>query len=479
VALVGRVAACGSVLRASGIDGHSILQPYKIPTELLVLKYYATSIDRSTKLSTNEVNVIQDAVTEEKEARIGFGPCRYCGAPLRKTFVDLGMSPLCETYIERDRLNHMEPFYPLHAYLCEECFLVQLDEYVAPEDIYRDYPYFSSYSDSWVEHARQYTEAVIRRFGLGANTRVVEIASNDGYLLQHFVTRGIPVLGIEPAANVAKVAIGKGIDTMVGFFGSKTARAIVEEYGHADLLLGNNVLAHVPDLNDFVSGMKTVLAPNGVITMEFPHLYRLMESNQFDTIYHEHFSYFSFVTVEQVFATHGITLFDVEEIGTHGGSLRIYGQHSEYQGRPLADRVERLRLQEIAEGFETLEKYAEFEESVKETKRQLLEFLISARRAGKIIVGYGACGKGNTLLNYCGIRQDFLDFTVDRSPHKQGKYTPGTRIPIYHPDRIKEVRPDYVLILPWNLKEEIMKSIGFIRDWGGQFVVPIPEVTVC
>jgi SAM-dependent methyltransferase len=393
--------------------------------------------------------------------------CRFCGAALRHTFVDLGMSPLCQTHITHEQLNHMEPFYPLHAYVCHQCFLVQLDEFVAPGDIFSEYAYFSSYSDSWVEHARKYVDAMTQRFRLGPASRAIEIASNDGYLLQHFVSRGIPVLGVEPAANVAKVAVEKGIPTTVRFFGQETAREIAAEYGKADLLLGNNVLAHVPKINDFVAGMKLLLKPDGVITMEFPHLYRLMDQNQFDTIYHEHFSYLSFMTVEKVFAAHGLTLFDVEELGTHGGSLRIYGRHVENSALPVTARANELRQHEINEGFARLETYSSFTEKVKETKRGLLEFLIKAKRAGKKIAGYGAPGKGNTLLNYCGIRQDFVEYTVDRSPYKQGKFTPGTHIPIYSPDRIRETKPDYVLILPWNLKEEISQQIAYIREWGG------------
>jgi len=404
--------------------------------------------------------------------------CRFCRAALRYTFVDLGMSPLCQTHITREQLNHMEPFYPLHAYVCDKCFLVQLEEYVSPNDIFGEYAYFSSYSDSWVAHARKYAEMMIDRFKYGASSKVMEIASNDGYLLQHFVQRKIPVLGIEPAANVAKVAIEKGIPTTVQFFGKMTAGAIAKEHGQADLLLGNNVLAHVPGLNDFVAGMKVLLKPRGVITMEFPHLLRLMESNQFDTIYHEHFSYLSFFTVEKIFAAHGITLFDVDELETHGGSLRIYGRHAEDDSKTVTARVTELREREIRKGFTRLESYFTFTEQVKETKRKLLEFLIAAKRAGKSIAGYGAPGKGNTLLNYCGIRQDFIDYTVDRNPYKQGKYTPGTHIPICHPDKIKETKPDYLFILPWNLKHEVMEQNAFIREWGGQFVVPIPEVKV-
>lgn len=404
--------------------------------------------------------------------------CRFCNSNLTHTFVDLGMSPLCQTHIEEHQLNHMEPFYPLHAYVCNECFLVQLDEYVTPQDIFSEYAYFSSYADSWVQHAKRYTDLVVERFSLDVDSFVVEIASNDGYLLQHFVDKNIPVLGVEPAANVAEVAREKGIRTTVQFFGTDTARKLSAEYGKANLLLGNNVLAHVPNVNDFVAGMKVMLAPDGVITMEFPHLLRLMENNQFDTIYHEHFSYFSFSTVEKVFAAHGLTLFDVEEIKTHGGSLRIYGRHAEDAGKSVTERVTELRQREKNLGFTDLKIYADFEETVKETKRRILEFLIQAKRDGHTVVGYGAPGKGNTLLNYCGIRQDFIDYTVDRSPYKQGKYTPGTRIPICHPDKIRETKPDYIFILPWNLKEEIMGQLAFVREWGGKFVVPIPEVEV-
>lgn len=404
--------------------------------------------------------------------------CRFCRADLRTTFVDLGMSPLCQTHITPEQLTEMEPFYPLHAYVCNQCFLVQLQEFVPPENIFTEYAYFSSYSTSWVQHAERYVELVCKRFNLTSASKVVEIASNDGYLLQHFVKRGVPVLGIEPAANVAQAAIAKGVPSISKFFGRKTAAEVAAEYGQPDLLLGNNVLAHVPDLNDFVAGMKRLLAPGGVITMEFPHLYRLMESNQFDTIYHEHFSYFSFLTVSAVFAHHGLTLFDVEEIPTHGGSLRIYGRHTENTSLTVTERAHELRERESTEGFARLDRYQGFGVQVEATKRKLLSFLIDARNRGKRVVGYGAPGKGNTLLNYCGIRTDFLDYTTDANPYKQNKFTPGTRIPIVHPDRIRETRPDYVLILPWNLKEEIAQQAAYIREWGGQFVVPIPEVSV-
>lgn len=404
--------------------------------------------------------------------------CRNCGAPLVRTFVDLGMSPLCESYIREDRLNQPEVFYPLHAYICEQCYLVQLLQYVSPAQIFSEYAYFSSYSDSWNEHARRYCAAMAERFKLGSDSLVIEIASNDGYLLQHFVDRRIPCFGVEPAANVAKVAVGRGIPTAVRFFGDAAARELIHHPGRPNLLIGNNVLAHVPDLNDFIAGMKTLLKPDGVITMEFPHLLRLMQQNQFDTIYHEHFSYFSFFVVEGAFARHGLTLFDVEELSTHGGSLRIYARHSEYTALSVSESVHRLRALELTLGFDQLKTYALFQEKVSETKRKLLDFLIGAKRAGNRIVGYGAPGKGNTLLNYCGIRSDFLDYTVDRSQYKQGQFTPGTHIPILHPDRIFHTRPDYVLILPWNLAEEISQQMSAIREWGGRFVVPIPEVRV-
>jgi len=404
--------------------------------------------------------------------------CRFCGTKLEHTFVDLGMSPLCESYLSADHLNQMEPFYPLHVYVCEKCFLVQLQEYVTPEHIFSDYAYFSSYSDSWLAHASKYTGQMVERFAIGAQSLVVEVASNDGYLLQYFVEKQIPVLGIEPAANVAAVAVQKGVSTLVKFFGTETARELAASSKKADLLLGNNVLAQVPDLNDFVAGMKILLKPAGVITMEFPHLQRLMEQNQFDTIYHEHFSYFSLVTVEKIFAAHGLTLFDVEELHTHGGSLRIYARHAEDSSKPVSAHITELRAREESMGYSRIETYSRFAEQVKETKRKLLEFLIEAKRSGKKIAGYGAPGKGNTLLNYCAIRTDFLDYTVDRNPHKHGRFLPGTHVPIYPPDRIRETRPDYLLILPWNLKDEIIKQNGFIREWGGMFVVPIPEVKV-
>ncbi len=404
--------------------------------------------------------------------------CRFCGSELEHTVVDLGVSPLVQSFLTLEQLNQMEPFYPLRVFVCENCFLVQLREFVAPENIFGDYLYFASYSDTWLAHAKRYTDEMVRRFAIDGNSLVVEIASNDGYLLQYFVEKRVPVLGVEPAANVAAVAVQKGIPSLVKFFSSATARELVAAEKRADLLLGNNVLAHVPDINDFVDGMKILLKPQGLITMEFPHLMRLMEENQFDTIYHEHFSYFSFLTVEKIFAAHGLTLFDVEELPTHGGSLRIFARHTEDNSKPVGARVTELRAREESRGYARLETYARFAEQVNETKRKLLEFLIQAKRDGKKIAAYGAAAKGNTLLNYCAIRTDFLDYTVDRSPHKQGRFLPGSHIPVYSPDQIRKTRPDYLLILPWNLKDEIIQQNAYIRDWGGQFVVPIPEVTI-
>jgi len=403
--------------------------------------------------------------------------CRFCDHPLENTFVNLGMSPLSNAYIKPEQINSAEKFYPLHAYVCKNCLLVQLEEFETPEEIFSDYAYFSSYSETWLDHAKKYTELMTARFSLNHDSQIMEIASNDGYLLQYFQQKGMSVLGIEPAANVAKVAEAKGIPSLVKFFGVSTAEELVKAGKQADLLLGNNVLAHVPNLNDFVAGMKIVLKPAGIITMEFPHLLQLIQQNQFDTIYHEHFSYFSFLTVEKIFAHHGIQLFDVEELPTHGGSLRIYGQHD--GGKQLiSDRLSRLKEQEILAGLDQLATYRGFAEQVKATKRNLLEFLINAKKQGKIIVGYGAPAKGNTLLNYCGVRTDFIDYTVDRSPHKQGSFLPGTHIPIYHPDQVKETQPDYLLILPWNIKSEIIEQMAYIREWGGKFLVPIPQVEV-
>ncbi len=404
--------------------------------------------------------------------------CRFCGARLETTFVDLGMSPLCESYLNAEQLNQMEPFYPLHVYVCERCYLVQLQEYVSAERIFTEYAYFSSYADTWLQHAKKYVDLMVERFQLDHSSQVVEVASNDGYLLQYFVPKGIPVLGIEPARNVAKVAIDRGIPTLMEFFGSDCARRLASEGRSADLIIGNNVLAQVPAINDFVEGLKLLLKPRGTITVEFPHLMCLVEGNQFDTIYHEHFSYFSLMTVENIFDAHGLSIFDVEELQTHGGSLRIYARHAADDSKPASTRLTELRNRELQAGLKEMAYYAAFAEKVKGTKRKLLDFLIQAKQDGKSIAGYGAPGKGNTLLNYCGIRTDFLDYTVDRNPYKQGKFLPGTHIPIHHPDRILETRPDYVLILPWNIKDEILMQLAFIRQWGGKFVLPIPEVRV-
>jgi SAM-dependent methyltransferase len=405
--------------------------------------------------------------------------CRFCGTALQHTFVDLGMSPLCESYLRPEQLNEMEPFYPLHVFVCEKCFLVQLEEFVSPDHIFTEYAYFSSYAESWLDHSRKYVDQMVDRFALGQQSLVTEIASNDGYLLQYFVKKQIPVLGIEPAANVAKVAVEKGVPTLVKFFGAQLASELAANGRQADLLVGNNVLAQVPDLRDFVAGIKSLLKPRGTLTLEFPHLLQLMEGNQFDTIYHEHFSYFSFLAAEKIFEAHGLTLYDVEELFTHGGSLRIYGRHSEDSTNRVTPRVASLKSKEMDYGLARLDTYRAFGEKVKKTKRELLQCLIRAKGAGKSIVGYGAPGKGNTLLNYCGIGKDFLDYTVDRNPYKQGRFTPGTHIPIYTPDKIRETRPDYLLILPWNLKSEIMQQMSFIREWGGEFIIPIPAAAIC
>ena len=404
--------------------------------------------------------------------------CRFCGSALHHTFTDLGMSPPCESFLSADQLNQMEAFYPLHVFVCEHCYLVQLQEYISPEHIFTEYAYFSSYSDSWLAHAKAYTELMVKRFRLGQDSLAVELASNDGYLLQYFMEQGVPVLGIEPAANVAKEASKKGIPTLVRFFGREMAAEMVRDGVRADLIVGNNVLAQVPDVCSFVAGMKTLLKPEGVITLEFPHLARLMEGNQFDTIYHEHFSYFSFLTTMKILASFGLAVVDVEELPTHGGSLRVYARHAEDTSHPVAEHVRELADREERAGFTRLETYFSFDEKVKETKRKILAFLIDAKQAGKSIAGYGAPGKGNTLLNYCAIRTDFLDYTVDRNPYKHGKFLPGTHIPIFPPEKIRETRPDYVLILPWNLKNEIREQLSYIREWGGKLVVPIPEVEV-
>lgn len=403
--------------------------------------------------------------------------CRFCRAPLRHTFADLGMSPLCESFVAPEDRNSVEPFYPLHVWVCEACFLVQLEEYVSPDAIFSEYAYFSSYSDSWLAHAERYVAMVMERFSLTDAHHVVEIASNDGYLLQYFVKRGIPVTGIEPAANVAKAAREKGVNTVVRFFGCDTATHLASEDKQADLIVGNNVLAHVPNINDFVGGMPILLKPEGVVTMEFPHLLQLVDNNQFDTIYHEHFSYLSLMVVAEIFQAHQLRVFDVEELSTHGGSLRIYACHKDatHEEQPA---VRQLIQREEDAGYRELGVYRAFGEKVVATKNKLLRFLIDAREAGKTVAGYGAPGKGNTFLNYAGIKPDLLAYTVDRNPYKHGRYCPGSRIPIFPVEHIDETKPDYILILPWNLREEIMGQMDHARRWGARFVVPIPEVIV-
>ena len=407
------------------------------------------------------------------------GPeCRACGATLHHTFVDLGMSPLSNAILGPEQLNSMEPFYPLHARVCERCFLVQLEQYERPEKIFEDYSFFSSFSETWLRHSQKYVEGAIDRFHLNSKSLVVEVASNDGHLLQYFQQRGIPVLGVEPAQNVAKAAEEKGVPTLAKFFGVQTAGELHAAGQKADLLVANNVLAHVPDLRDFVAGLKLALRPRGIITLEFPHLLRLIQGNQFDTIYHEHFSYFSFLTAEDILVRQGLSVFDVEEIPTHGGSLRMYACHVEDDSRTPQARVSDLRKLEMASGIRQLDTYAAFEQKVRKTKRSLLSFLVDTKNAAKSVVGYGAPAKGNTLLNYCGVGRDFLDYTVDLSPHKQGHFLPGTHIPIHHPDMIRKTRPDYVLILPWNLRAEILEQLKDLRQWGCRFVIPIPIIEV-
>jgi SAM-dependent methyltransferase len=404
--------------------------------------------------------------------------CRLCRAPLTRTFADLGMSPLANAFVSPADAARMEPFYPLHAYVCGVCRLVQLDAFESPEHIFRDYLYFSSISDSWLRHAESYVDDMMRRFGLGAASRVAEIGSNDGYLLQYFVRRGVTVLGVEPAANVASVATENCVPTEVAFFGAETAKRLRASGFAPDLIAANNVIAHVPDLNDFVRGFKTLLAPNGVLTVEFPHLARLIEENQYDTIYHEHFSYFSLMVVDRLFRQHGMRLFDVQELPTHGGSLRVFACHAEATSHELTPAVAEVMAGERKAGLADMEIYRGFGRRVIDSKCEILAFCLNARREGKRIAGYGAPAKGNTLLNYCGIGPELLEYTVDRSPHKQGLLLPGSRVPIHAPERILETRPDYVLILPWNAREEIMSQMSAVRDWGGKFVVPIPRVRI-
>ena len=420
-----------------------------------------------------QCRTVEDVVVTETAS-----PCRFCGTELTLSFCDLGMTPLANSYVEPAALRRGEMFYPLHAYVCSACLLVQLEEFESPEHIFSDYAYFSSYSESWLEHCRRYTAAVVERFAIGSSHLVVELASNDGYLLRWFAERGVPVLGIEPAANVAAVARLRGIETRVAFFGTALAADLRDEGVIADLLIGNNVLAHVPALNDFVAGMTTLLAPSGVITMEFPHLLRLVQGNHFDTIYHEHFSYFSFLVVRKVFAHHGLRVFDVDQVPTHGGSLRIFACHADNASLADTDRVGTLLDDERAAGLDRLDGYRDYPTRVRRTKAELVRFLVDARSAGASVAAYGAPAKGNTLLNYAGIGPDLIDFTVDRSPHKQGRYLPGTRIPILAPEAVAAARPDYLLILPWNLRDEIERDMAHVREWGGRFVLAIPELTV-
>ncbi len=425
--------------------------------------------------SSAPAKLVNPAQSRSERTTLRDRHCRLCHAPLTTTFIDLGMSPLCESFLTADELDRMEPYFPLHALVCDECFLVQLQEYVKPEYIFSDYAYFSSYSTFWVEHARRFCEMITARLGLGRNSEVVEIASNDGYLLQHFLPLGIPVTGIEPAANVAEAARLKNVPTLVEFFGLKLAQRLKAEGRRPDLIIGNNVLAQVPDLSDFTAGIAHLLSPNGVVTLEFPHLERLIEENQFDTIYHEHFSYFSLITIDRLARKYGLKLIDVDKIPTHGGSLRVYLCSTE-AAHPISTRVDSLLAHEREIGFEHIESYTTFSKKVHQAKRELLSFLIRCKNEGARLCGYGAPGKGNTLLNYCGIGTDFLDFTVDRNPYKHGRFTPGMHIPIYPVSAIDEARPDYLVILPWNLKNEIVAQMGHVGAWGCKFVVPIPNV---
>lgn len=405
--------------------------------------------------------------------------CRFCKTELTHVFIDLINSPASNSFLSKEQLNEPETFYPLKIYTCHKCFLVQVDEYKKSDAIFNsEYVYFSSYSTSWLKHAKAYTEKMIERFGLNNKSKVVEIASNDGYLLQYFHEKKIPVLGIEPTANTAAVAQEKGIETIVDFFGVRLAKELVSKNIFADVLLGNNVLAHVPDINDFVGGMSILLAPQGVITMEFPHLMQLVDNNQFDTIYHEHFSYLSFTTVQKIFAAQNLELFDVEEIPTHGGSLRIYAKHFSDDSKQITDNVHRLLKKEAVKGLDTLHYYNGFQKKALKVKIDLTEFLINCKRQGKTVAAYGAAAKGNTLLNYCGIKNDLIDYVVDANPHKQNKWLPASHIPVVNEEYLKNNKPDYVIILPWNLKDEITQQLSYIRQWGGQFVVPIPRLQI-
>jgi hypothetical protein len=411
------------------------------------------------------------AVREESVP--GATVCRHCAAPLRLTMVDLGKSPLCQTVLTDEELARGETFYPLHVRVCEQCWLAQIPELAAPEEIFSEYAYFSAYSDSWVEHARRYVDEMCDRLSLGPESLVVELASNDGYLLQHFLPKSVPVLGVEPAVNVAEAAVACGVETITEFFGAELGARLAEERGHADLVLGNNVLAQVPDINDFAAGVAALLAPDGTATFEFPHLAKLVEHLEYDTIYHEHFSYFSLFSIRSIFGAQGLDLVDVQELPSHGGSLRAFLRHAEVCATPSAAVHDVLAREDVL-GLRDPASYARFADGVRESKRALLDLLIGLRREGKQVIGYGAPGKGNTLLNYCGIRTDFLDYTVDRNPYKQGKYTPGTHIPIHPPDLIAETRPDVIVILPWNLAREISDQLAYTAEWGARLFVPIP-----
>ena len=404
--------------------------------------------------------------------------CRFCNEALTKIFADLGISPLSNAFLKKEMLGDLEKKYPLCAYVCDNCFLVQLSEFEKPENIFGDYAYFSSYSSTWIQHAEDYVSMMMEKFNFDKKSLVVEIASNDGYLLQFFKKKNIPILGIEPAVNVAKVAKEKGIPTITKFFSVNTANELKEEGKLADLIVGNNVLAHVPDLNDFVKGLKILLKPTGIITLEFPHILQLIQKNQFDTIYHEHFSYFSLVTVRKIFSFHGLEIFDVEEIPTHGGSLRIYVKHTEYEKILINEKIDILLEKERQYGLENISTYTNFIKNIEEVKKGLQEFFNSAKNAEKKIVCYGAAAKGNTLLNYCEIGNNFIDYAVDQNPHKQGLFLPGTHIPIKNPSEIQKTKPDYIVIIPWNLKDEIMEQMKYIRNWGGKFMIPIPEVKI-
>ncbi|MFT3934708.1 MAG: class I SAM-dependent methyltransferase [Chitinophagaceae bacterium] len=405
--------------------------------------------------------------------------CRFCKTELTNVFIDLFNSPASNSFLKADELNEPETFYPLKVYTCSKCFLVQVDEYKKSDAIFNsDYVYFSSYSTSWLKHAKTYTELMIQKFAYSKNSLVIEVASNDGYLLQYFKEKNIPVLGVEPTANTASVAIGKGIETVVDFFGVKLAKELVAKGKKADLLLGNNVLAHVPDIVDFVGGMKIVLNNGGVVTMEFPHLMQLVDNNQFDTIYHEHFSYLSLTTVQQIFASQGLELFDVDELPTHGGSLRIYAKHKEDDSKPVTPNIAALLKKEADKGMNSLAYYDNFQQKALKVKLDLTDFLIQQKRAGKVVAAYGAAAKGNTLLNYCGIKADLIDFVVDANPHKQNKYLPASHIPVFNEQHLKDNKPDFVIILPWNLKEEITDQLSYIRNWGAKFVVPIPALQI-